>query len=144
MRAWLPGDATVTLCSQSHRVQVEACRLPSGRRKYDGMRHLDEFVAASKAPAGRCPPCTCAGVRRQLEGTDAPVDFWLTHGLAGGTGSGVTSAVLEALRDRYARRYILAVAVAPHGHGDVPCQALNAVLVGQRLQVRLTVLGICR
>lgn len=77
-----------------------------------------------------------AGIRRQAEACSSRPHFFVTHSLAGGTGSGGGSAILHSLRDIYGSgSYVMALSVAPSPKGDVPCQAFNSVLAGTALQV---------
>lgn len=76
-----------------------------------------------------------AGIRRQTEASSTRAHFFLTHSLAGGTGSGGGSAILQGVRDTYGSGcYITTLSIAPSPSGDVPCQAFNAVLAGTALQ----------
>lgn len=50
------------------------------------------------------------------------------HSLGGGTGSGLGSRVLEAVRDEYPKAIIIDAAVAPFSAGDTPLQHYNTVL----------------
>jgi Tubulin/FtsZ family, GTPase domain len=75
------------------------------------------------------------GTRRFVEAAHSTASFLATFGLGGGTGSGLGSCVLAALRDAYPNRYINAVCVAGESAGDVPCSAMNACLAGSVLQV---------
>jgi hypothetical protein len=54
-----------------------------------------------------------AGIRREAEAAAGVVDFLLMASLAGGTGSGTGSALLQELADQYPASTLAAVAVAP-------------------------------
>ena len=60
----------------------------------------------------------CAGIRKESEAISGVSDFLLMASLAGGTGSGTGSAILEYLADEYPASTVAAVAVAP-GHTGV-------------------------
>lgn len=45
-------------------------------------------------------------VEREAEGSDSLEGFILTHSIAGGTGSGLGSFVLEKLNDRFPKKII--------------------------------------
>jgi len=62
-------------------------------------------------------------------------DIVLVHSLAGGSGSGLGSRLLEGLRDRYGPEpFVVSVALAPRLEGDVAVQAFNTLLALQWLQ----------
>ncbi len=52
----------------------------------------------------------------------------LVHSLGGGTGSGLGSRLLEAVRDEYPKATLLDAVVAPFSAGDTPLQHYNTVL----------------
>ena len=70
-----------------------------------------------------------AGYSDSLEG------FTLTHSIAGGTGSGMGSFILEALNDRYPKKLIQTYSVFPNQSesSDVVVQPYNSVLTMKRL-----------
>lgn len=52
----------------------------------------------------------------------------LVHSMAGGTGSGLGAALMQALRAAYPLHFLAAVAVAAHASGEVPLQHYNTTL----------------
>lgn len=70
-----------------------------------------------------------AGYSDSLEG------FTLTHSIAGGTGSGMGSFILEALNDRYPKKLIQTYSVFPNQSesSDTVVQPYNSVLTLKRL-----------
>jgi len=70
-----------------------------------------------------------AGYSDSLEG------FTLAHSIAGGTGSGMGSFILEALNDRYPKKLIQTYSVFPNQSesSDVVVQPYNSVLTMKRL-----------
>ncbi len=58
--------------------------------------------------------------------------FFLTHSIAGGTGSGLGSFLLERLSDRFPKKVIQTYSVFP-GDGDVVVQPYNTLLAAKRL-----------
>jgi len=80
---------------------------------------------------GGCLRDTMNAVRRAAERGASEVV--LLHSLAGGSGSGLGSRLLEHLRDAYGKRYILAASVAPRPDGDTPLQHYNSALAAQFL-----------
>ncbi len=58
--------------------------------------------------------------------------FFLTHSIAGGTGSGLGSFLLERLADRFPKKVIQTYSVFP-GDGDVVVQPYNTLLAAKRL-----------
>lgn len=73
-------------------------------------------------------------IRREIEHLDQFQGTVLTHSLAGGTGAGLGSRLIERIRSEYPKPYILNVAVAPSHHGDTPLQNYNSVLTLNQLQ----------
>ena len=73
-------------------------------------------------------------VDREVEGSDSLSGFTLTHSVAGGTGSGMGSLLLEALKERFPRKLLQTYSVFPaRDASDVVVQPYNAVLTLQRL-----------
>eukprot|EP00892_Ulva_mutabilis_P002260 jgi/Ulvmu1/12034/UM083_0047.1 len=107
----------------------------SGGNFANGLRRMREQSTRSVATARTdCIEAVMEGIRRQIEACSSRAHFFLTHSLAGGTGSGGGSQILQSLRDTYgANRYIITVSIAPSTQGDVPCQAFNSVLAGTAL-----------
>lgn len=52
-------------------------------------------------------------IDRELDSTDNFEGFQLLHSVAGGTGSGLGSSLLEALTDRYSKSFITTYSVFP-------------------------------
>ncbi|KAG2445658.1 hypothetical protein HXX76_000267 [Chlamydomonas incerta] len=74
------------------------------------------------------------GIRKEAEEADACPDFLLIHSLAGGSGSGLGSRLLEHLRQEFPLAHLAAASVAPRLAGDTPMQSLNAVMALSFLQ----------
>jgi tubulin gamma len=69
---------------------------------------------------------------READGSDSLEGFVLTHSIAGGTGSGLGSFLLEELNDRYPKKLIQTYSVFPNDN-DVVVQPYNSVLTMKRL-----------
>ena len=52
------------------------------------------------------PPCLLVPTDREVGYSDSLEGFTLCHSIAGGTGSGMGSWLLEALNDRYAKKLV--------------------------------------
>lgn len=76
-----------------------------------------------------------AGIRCEAEREAGVPDFLLLSSLAGGTGSGFGSALLEALADTYPCSTVAAAVVAPGraGGSDTATQSINSCLALQHL-----------
>ncbi|GIL70377.1 hypothetical protein Vretifemale_1138 [Volvox reticuliferus] len=74
------------------------------------------------------------GIRREAEEADGCPNFLLIHSLAGGSGSGMGSRVLEHLRAQFPLSHIVAASIAPRAAGDTPMQSLNSVMALSFLQ----------
>ncbi len=75
----------------------------------------------------------CDMLDREAEGCDVLSGFMLTHSIAGGTGSGMGSSLLETIRDRYPRNLLQTFSVFPMEDGGVNISPYNAILALKRL-----------
>lgn len=71
-------------------------------------------------------------IDREADGSDSLEGFVMTHSIAGGTGSGLGSFLLEAVNDRYPKKLIQTYSVSPNDN-DVVIQPYNCVLTLKRL-----------
>ena len=71
-------------------------------------------------------------IDREADGSDSLEGFVMTHSIAGGTGSGLGSFLLEAMNDRYPKKLIQTYSVFPNDN-DVVIQPYNCVLTLKRL-----------
>lgn len=74
-------------------------------------------------------------IDREVDKCDNLAHFQLMHSVAGGTGSGVGSKILEILQDRYSKKIITTVSVFPSNDktSDVVVQPYNSVLTLKKL-----------
>lgn len=74
-------------------------------------------------------------VDREADGSDSLEGFSLCHSVAGGTGSGLGSYLLECLNDRFPKKLIQTYSVFPNQQegSDVVVQPYNALLALKRL-----------
>ncbi|GIQ91419.1 gamma tubulin, partial [Kipferlia bialata] len=75
-------------------------------------------------------------IDREAEGCDSLEGFTLLHSIAGGTGSGLGSYLLERISDRYPKKLIQTYSVFPNvatGSSDTVVQPYNSLLTLQRL-----------
>ncbi|KAF8644140.1 hypothetical protein AX16_008667 [Volvariella volvacea WC 439] len=73
-------------------------------------------------------------IDREAEGSDSLEGFMLMHSIAGGTGSGLGSYVLERLNERYPKKLTQTYSVFPNpSEGDVVVQPYNSLLTLKRL-----------
>jgi tubulin gamma len=72
---------------------------------------------------------------READGSDSLEGFVLCHSIAGGTGSGMGSHLLECLNDRYAKKLVQTYSVFPNQEetSDVVVQPYNSILTLKRL-----------
>ncbi|KAI9199519.1 Tubulin/FtsZ, GTPase domain-containing protein [Polychytrium aggregatum] len=72
---------------------------------------------------------------READGSDSLEGFMLLHSIAGGTGSGLGSYILETLNDRYPKKLIQTYSVFPNSEetSDVVVQPYNSILSLKRL-----------
>jgi tubulin gamma len=71
-------------------------------------------------------------IDREADNSDSLEGFVMTHSIAGGTGSGFGSFLLEALNDRYPKKITQTYSVFPNDN-DVVIQPYNCVLALKRL-----------
>lgn len=67
-------------------------------------------------------------LRKEAEQADFFLGTVMTHSLAGGTGSGLGSRLLEEYRDNFSKAYLMTVSVWPSMSGDTPLQHYNTCL----------------
>ncbi|KAL5392280.1 gamma-tubulin [Paraphaeosphaeria sporulosa] len=73
-------------------------------------------------------------IDREADGSDSLEGFMLLHSIAGGTGSGLGSFLLERLNDRFPKKLIQTYSVFPNTQeGDVVVQPYNSMLSMRRL-----------
>ena len=74
-------------------------------------------------------------IDREVDGSDSLEGFMLLHSIAGGTGSGLGSYLLERMNDRYPKKLIQTYSVFPDtsGGGEVVVNPYNSVLTMRRL-----------
>ncbi|KAI9353292.1 Tubulin/FtsZ, GTPase domain-containing protein [Zopfochytrium polystomum] len=74
-------------------------------------------------------------IDREADGSDSLEGFMLLHSIAGGTGSGLGSWLLEYLNDRYPKKLIQTYSVFPNNEetSDVVVQPYNSMLSLKRL-----------
>jgi tubulin gamma len=74
-------------------------------------------------------------IDREADGSDSLEGFVLSHSIAGGTGSGMGSYILECLNDRYPNKLVQTYSVFPMQEevSDVVVQPYNSVLTLKRL-----------
>ncbi|KZT56506.1 tubulin-domain-containing protein [Calocera cornea HHB12733] len=72
---------------------------------------------------------------REAEGSDSLEAFMVMHSIAGGTGSGLGSFVLERLNDKYPKKLVQTYSVFPNNEelSDVVVQPYNSILTLKRL-----------
>lgn len=76
-------------------------------------------------------------IEREADGSDSLEGFALCHSVAGGTGSGLGSFLLERLNDRFPKKLIQTYSVFPNQQegSDVVVQPYNALLAMKRLSL---------
>ncbi|TIB92581.1 tubulin gamma chain [Wallemia mellicola] len=74
-------------------------------------------------------------IDREADGSDSLEGFMLLHSIAGGTGSGLGSFLLERLNDRFPKKLIQTYSVFPNNQetSDVVVQPYNSILALKRL-----------
>ncbi|KAH8412412.1 hypothetical protein KR009_001833 [Drosophila setifemur] len=74
-------------------------------------------------------------IDREADGSDSLEGFILCHSIAGGTGSGMGSFIMERLADRYPKKLIQTFSVFPNQDeiSDVVVQPYNSMLTLKRL-----------
>lgn len=72
-------------------------------------------------------------IDREVDGADSLAGFSLTHSIAGGTGSGLGSYLLERLSDRYPKKLLQTYSVFPSRASEVVVQSYNSLLTLKRL-----------
>ena len=70
-------------------------------------------------------------IDREADGSDSLEGFMLLHSIAGGTGSGLGSYILERMNDRFPKKLIQTYSV--FGGDDVVVNPYNSLLALRRL-----------
>lgn len=91
--------------------------------------------AAGYARGGEVEEEVMEMIEREADGSDSLEGFMLLHSIAGGTGSGLGSFLLERLNDRFPKKLIQTYSVFPdtQNAGDVVVQPYNSLLALRRL-----------
>ncbi|AQZ18430.1 TUB4 (YLR212C) [Zygosaccharomyces parabailii] len=72
-------------------------------------------------------------IDKEIDATENFEGFQLIHSVAGGTGSGLGSSLLEAISDRYHKKFLTSYSVFPSDESEVVIQPYNTVLTMKRL-----------
>ncbi|KAJ5575116.1 hypothetical protein N7450_009015 [Penicillium hetheringtonii] len=72
-------------------------------------------------------------IDREADGSDSLEGFMLLHSIAGGTGSGLGSFILERMNDRFPKKLIQTYSVFPDLYSDIVVNPYNSLLSLQRL-----------
>jgi len=74
-------------------------------------------------------------IDREADGSESLEGFIMSHSIAGGTGSGMGSLLLEAINDHFPKKLIQTYSVFPNNQdgGDVVVQPYNSLLTLKRL-----------
>ena len=72
-------------------------------------------------------------IDREADGSDSLEGFMLLHSIAGGTGSGMGSFLLERLCDRYPKKLVQTYSIFPEDAGEIVVQPYNSLLSLRRL-----------
>eukprot|EP00917_Polyrhabdina_sp_WS-2016_P032052 GHVP01068414.1.p1 GENE.GHVP01068414.1~~GHVP01068414.1.p1 ORF type:complete len:446 (+),score=88.06 GHVP01068414.1:155-1492(+) len=74
-------------------------------------------------------------IDREADGSDSLCGFLMCHSIAGGTGSGLGSYLLERMSDRYPKKVVQTYSIFPNDDevSDVVVQPYNSVLTTKRL-----------
>ncbi|KAJ5793852.1 Gamma tubulin [Penicillium paradoxum] len=72
-------------------------------------------------------------IDREADGSDSLEGFMLLHSIAGGTGSGLGSFLLERMNDRFPKKLIQTYSVFPDTQSDVVVNPYNSLLSLRRL-----------
>lgn len=72
-------------------------------------------------------------IDKELDSTENFEGFQLFHSVAGGTGSGLGSNLLEIIADRYPKKFITTYSIFPTDQSEVVVQPYNTILTLRRL-----------
>lgn len=72
-------------------------------------------------------------IDREADGSDSLEGFMLLHSIAGGTGSGLGSYLLERMNDRFPKKIIQTYSVFPDSTSEVVVNPYNSLLALRRL-----------
>ena len=109
-------------------------RFSVSHRRYHGHhRQVNGLISSRASSPTRSHQCPFR--HREADGSDSLEGFVLCHSIAGGTGSGMGSHLLECLNDRYAKKLVQTYSVFPNQEetSDVVVQPYNSILTLKRL-----------
>lgn len=72
-------------------------------------------------------------IDKEIDATENFEGFQIIHSVAGGTGSGLGSNLLEAISDRYQKKFLASYSVFPSDESEVVIQPYNTILTMRRL-----------
>ncbi|QLQ79149.1 hypothetical protein HG537_0B04970 [Torulaspora globosa] len=73
-------------------------------------------------------------IDKEVDATENFEGFQLLHSVAGGTGSGLGSSLLEAISDRFPKKFLTTYSVFPSDESEVVIQPYNTILTLRRLE----------
>lgn len=73
-------------------------------------------------------------LRKEVERSDFFLGMVMVHSLAGGTGSGLGSRLIEEYRDEYCKSYLMSASIWPNSSGETPLQHYNTCFSLSHLQ----------
>jgi tubulin delta len=73
-------------------------------------------------------------LRKEVERSDFFLGVVLVHSLAGGTGSGLGSRLVETYRDTFGKSYLMTASIWPNSSGETPLQHYNTCFSLSHLQ----------
>lgn len=59
-------------------------------------------------------------LRKEVEQADFFLGMVMVHSLAGGTGSGLGSRLIESYRDYFGKSYLMSASIWPNSSGETP------------------------
>ena len=73
-------------------------------------------------------------LRKEVERADFFLGMVMVHSLAGGTGSGLGSRLIESYRDNFGKAYLMTASIWPNMSGETPLQHYNTCFSLSHLQ----------
>ena len=97
---------------------------------YGHSRQKQQFHKGSNSS----PEAILSSLRKEMERSDSMHGILLTHSLAGGTGAGLGSRIVQEIRETYPKVYLMSIVLSPSLTGETPLQNYNAILTLKHIQ----------
>ncbi|XP_072031063.1 tubulin delta chain-like [Amphiura filiformis] len=111
---------------KQHKKSIRECNVVSGKQGR-GCNWAMGYNGPNNLAQAKLPDQVLESLRKEVERCDCYSGTVMMHSIAGGTGAGLGSRLVELIRDEYPLAYILSAVVAPWTSGESPLQHYNSL-----------------